>query len=98
MSCQAVPCRRIYGLLSESSQNSQLGEEILALESENKRLKEVVLKLYSSSQEEKKASEQEIAQLKKKLRDIENHERSELSERCAAYHNEVLSLRVRPFR
>ena len=60
----------------------------------NKQLKEVIVKLYSKSEQDRQSLEKEVQELSTRLHSIENGERSELSQLCAQYRTEIDSLKV----
>lgn len=86
--------RRLYELLNNSSSESKDEAKLIQLQSENQQLKEVIVKLYSKSEQDRQSLEKEVQELSTRLHSIENGERSELSQLCAQYRTEIDSLKV----
>ena len=80
--------------MNHSSSESKDEARMIQLQSENQRLKEVIVKLYSKSERDRQSLEKDVQELKTRLHSMENGERSELSQLCAQYKTEIDSLKV----
>ena len=52
--------RRLYELLNNSSSESKDEAKLIQLQSENQQLKEVIVKLYSKSEQDRQSLEKEV--------------------------------------
>ena len=55
--------RRLYELLNNSSSESKDEAKLIQLQSENQQLKEVIVKLYSKSEQDRQSLEKEVQEL-----------------------------------
>ena len=59
--------RRLYELLNNSSSESKDEAKLIQLQSENQQLKEVIVKLYSKSEQDRQSLEKEVQELSTRL-------------------------------
>lgn len=85
---------QLYEMVNSTQREKSSEAMLIGLQSENKQLKEVIVRLHSTYSEEKKHLMSQLDEMKSNLHTFQNEERSECSQLCATYLMEISSLRA----
>lgn len=88
--------RKLYEISSKGADEIVDGALLVKLQSENARLKQCIVQLYSSNTNKESSLESELSAMKDRVHQLENAKQADWSIKAAKYLTEIASLKVDP--